>query len=56
VASMGQEQEAVKRKSVRAFQVSDALFALARRTRFSCIACRPGGEEVSDGVMNRRAR
>ena len=52
-ASMGQEQEAVKRKKAfRAFQVSDALFALARPDAvfMHCLPARRG-EEVSDGVM-----
>jgi len=52
-ASMGQEQEAVKRKKAfRAFQVSDALFALAAPDAvfMHCLPARRG-EEVSDGVM-----
>jgi ornithine carbamoyltransferase len=52
-ASMGQEQEAVKRKKAfRAFQVSDGLFALARPDAvfMHCLPARRG-EEVSDGVM-----
>jgi len=52
-ASMGQEQEAVKRKKAfRAFQVSDALFAQARPDAvfMHCLPARRG-EEVSDGVM-----
>jgi len=52
-ASMGQEQEAVKRKKAfRAFQVSDALFAQARPEAvfMHCLPARRG-EEVSDGVM-----
>ena len=52
-ASMGQEQEAVKRKKAfRAFQVNDALFAQARPDAvfMHCLPARRG-EEVSDGVM-----
>ena len=52
-ASMGQEQEAVKRKKAfRAFQVSDGLFALSRPDAvfMHCLPARRG-EEVSDGVM-----
>ncbi|MFY9728768.1 MAG: ornithine carbamoyltransferase [Bryobacteraceae bacterium] len=52
-ASMGQEQEAVKRKKAfRAFQVTDALFAQARPDAvfMHCLPARRG-EEVSDGVM-----
>jgi len=52
-ASMGQEQEAVKRKKAfRAYQVSDALFAQARPDAvfMHCLPARRG-EEVSDGVM-----
>jgi ornithine carbamoyltransferase len=52
-ASMGQEQEAVKRKKAfRAFQVSEALFAQARPDAvFHALPAGRRGEEVSDGVM-----
>ena len=56
-ASMGQEQEAVKRKQAfRAYQVNDALFALARPDAIF-MHCLPAkrGEEVTDGVMESRA-
>jgi len=52
-ASMGQEQEAVKRKKAfRAFQVSEALFGQARPEAvfMHCLPARRG-EEVTDGVM-----
>jgi len=52
-ASMGQEQEAVKRKKAfRAYQVNEALFALARPDAVF-MHCLPAkrGEEVSNGVM-----
>jgi len=52
-ASMGQEQEAVKRKKAfREYQVSEALFALARPDAVF-MHCLPAkrGEEVTDGVM-----
>ena len=52
-ASMGQEQEAVKRKKAfRAYQVSEALFALAAPDAVF-MHCLPAkrGEEVTDGVM-----
>jgi len=52
-ASMGQEQEAVKRKrAFRALQVNDALFALARPDAVF-MHCLPAkrGEEVTDSVM-----
>jgi len=52
-ASMGQEQELVKRKkSFHAFQVDDALFAQARPDAIF-MHCLPAkrGEEVSDSIM-----
>jgi ornithine carbamoyltransferase len=52
-ASMGQEQEAVKRKKAfHAYQVNEALFALARPEAVF-MHCLPAkrGEEVTDGVM-----
>jgi ornithine carbamoyltransferase len=52
-ASMGQEQEAVKRKKAfRAYQVNEALFALAAPDAVF-MHCLPAkrGEEVTDGVM-----
>jgi ornithine carbamoyltransferase len=52
-ASMGQEQEAVKRKKAfHAYQVNEALFALARPDAVF-MHCLPAkrGEEVTDGVM-----
>ncbi|HMD71609.1 MAG TPA: ornithine carbamoyltransferase [Bryobacteraceae bacterium] len=52
-ASMGQEQEAVKRKKAfRLFQVNDALFALARPDAVF-MHCLPAkrGEECTDSVM-----
>ena len=52
-ASMGQEQEAVKRrKAFHALQVNDALFAMARPDAIF-LHCLPAkrGEEVTDSVM-----
>jgi ornithine carbamoyltransferase len=52
-ASMGQEQEAVKRKKAfHAYQVNDALFALARPDAIF-MHCLPAkrGEEVTDSVV-----
>jgi ornithine carbamoyltransferase len=52
-ASMGQEQEAAKRKKAfHAYQVSEELFALARPSAVF-MHCLPAkrGEEVTDGVM-----
>ncbi len=52
-ASMGQEQEAVKRrKDFHAYQVNDALFSLARPDAVF-MHCLPAkrGEEVTDSVM-----
>ena len=52
-ASMGQEQEAVKRKKAfRAYQVNSALFALARPDAvfMHCLPARRD-EEVTDAIM-----
>jgi ornithine carbamoyltransferase len=52
-ASMGQEQEAaIRRRDFHAYQVNDALFALARPDAIF-MHCLPAkrGEEVTDSVM-----
>jgi ornithine carbamoyltransferase len=52
-ASMGQEQEAVqRRKDFHAYQVNDALFALARPDAIF-MHCLPAkrGEETTDSIM-----
>ena len=55
-ASMGQEQEAVKRKrAFRNYQVNDELFGLARPEAVF-MHCLPAkrGEEVTDSIMEHR--